>query len=155
MVADVELAADGRTSPRCSGVAHLVDDRAQLGDALGRDARHRQLDRVLLHAVAQADECADLVERWLGDVGAALLGERDEALDRQLFERVAHRPAADVQLGGQIGFDDAVAGLQAVGADEVAQGLGDLIAERLALDERERWGWQGHADGASAGLVRW
>ncbi len=78
---------------------HVVAQRADLG---GRGAAHERARHLGLEHAAHAEHLARLVHRGRGDKGAARGLQRDEAVLRELEQRLAHQRARDAEVVGQL-----------------------------------------------------
>jgi hypothetical protein len=62
----------------------------------------------------------------------------DEALLLQAEDRLADRPAADIELGGEVILDQPHAGGELSAEDRLAYGIGDVVHEDAPLARPER-----------------
>ena len=99
--------------------------------------RHALENRQRLHDLADLVDLDRLFGIDVGDPGAAIGGEYDEALVLELLQRLAHRDAAGAELGGQQFLTDAHARPHFAAEHRAADFVGDARAEQAA--RRLRW----------------
>ena len=85
--------------------------------------------------LADLEDLADVLLGELGDGGAVVGADVDEALSRELPEGLAEGGAADVQLAGEGEFDDTLAGLELAVEDPAPEDLADLVPQDFLLDQ--------------------
>ena len=117
---------------------------APAGDRAGGPALERRAQVVDLADVDAAqghDECAP--PRLL----------LHQALGAQELERLAHRPAADVELAGDAGLDEMGAPRQAAGEDLGPQDVGRVLGERARQAQGRQAGEVGQAIRPGGGIA--
>jgi hypothetical protein len=75
----------------------------------------------------------DVLDRELGDARAGVGHGHDQPLLDQLPQRLAQRPAADVEPLRQRGLDQRSAGWNVARQDRVPQPLDDMLAKRALV----------------------
>jgi hypothetical protein len=116
---------------------HVLDHPADLGQRFRPVLLNDQPDRRRLQRDAQLVDVPDVLRGELDDEGAAPRLVPDQALLAQQPQCVPDRPAADAQPLGHAGLHDPHPGRQLTGDDQLADGVGRLRAQGLAVQRPE------------------
>ena len=109
-----------------------------VGEARRRRARRRGHSRAARISNVSATSSAER----LGDEGAAAGLDDDEALGGEAGEGFLDRGEADVEPGGEVVGTQALAGLEDLREDALAEGVEDEVARRVRGGCGRAWPWR-------------
>ena len=127
--------------PRGDSLVDLVGEGAQLRDRRGVLGAGDQSRRAALQRGAQAIDLADVVGAEADHEGPTAWFLVEQSLGPEELERLAHRSTADVELLGDLGFDQVLALPEPARQDLLSDPVGGIFGEgtrRLQRLQRRR-----------------
>ncbi len=110
-----------------NGPRQLGEQAAHFGAQFGRGAFDGTLRGQALERGAQIECLLDILGRQLGDEGSATGADFHQSFGAELLDGVADRSEGDAEFFGNFVHLEALAGVEELGQDRLAEGLIDFI----------------------------